>query len=74
MLIQVHAFFLISNTFISNSRLELTKNQANAKEDPEAELFYLKIINSSSTLPSKNNRTYSKNKQDVENRALLQDY
>ena len=67
MLIQVHAFFLISNTFISNSRLELTKHQANAKEDPEVELFYLKIIHSSSTLSSKNKRKYSKNKQDVEN-------
>ena len=33
----VHAFF-ISNTFTSNARLKLAKNQANAKQHPEAEL------------------------------------
>ena len=31
-------FFYISNTFISNARLELAKNQVNAKQHPEAEL------------------------------------
>ena len=30
-----HAFF-INNTFISNSRLKLTKNKTNAKQHPEA--------------------------------------
>ena len=34
---KIHAFF-ISNNFISNARLELAKNQANAKQHPEAEL------------------------------------
>ena len=34
----LHLFF-ISNSFISNSRLKLTKNQANAKQHPEAELL-----------------------------------
>ena len=34
----IHAFF-ISNTFISNARLKLTKNQANAKQHAEAELL-----------------------------------
>ena len=29
--------FLISNTFISNARWTLAKNQANAKQHPEAE-------------------------------------
>ena len=28
--------FFISNTFISNTRLKLAKNQANAKQNPEA--------------------------------------
>ena len=34
-LIELHAFF-ISNTFISNARLKLAKNQAKAKQHPEA--------------------------------------
>ena len=33
--------FFISNTFISNTRLKLAKNEANAKEDPEAELLLI---------------------------------
>ena len=42
--LSIHAFF-ISNTFISNARLKLAKNQANAKLHPEAEFYsYLKII------------------------------
>ena len=36
-------FFFESNAFISNSRLKLAKNQANARQHPEVEL-YLKII------------------------------
>ena len=57
-------FFLISNTFISNARLKLTKSQVNAKQHLEAKLLKnLKIIHSSSTLSPKNNRAYSKNKQ-----------
>ena len=56
----LHLFF-ISNSFISNSRLKLTKNQANAKQHPEAELLtYENYKHSSSTLSSNNNRTYSK--------------
>ena len=39
MLSSVHAFFYISNTFISNARLELAKNQANAEQQPEAQLL-----------------------------------
>ena len=31
--------FFINNTFISNARLKLAKNQANAKQHPEAELL-----------------------------------
>ena len=34
----------ISNTSISNARLKLPRNQAKAKQDPEAELCYFKII------------------------------
>ena len=36
----VHAFF-INTTFISNDRPKLAKNQANANQDPEVELFLL---------------------------------
>ena len=32
-----HSFF-ISNTFISNARLKLAKNQVNAEQHPKAEL------------------------------------
>ena len=34
-----HAFFFISNTFISNTRLKLSKNQAKAKQHREGELL-----------------------------------
>ena len=34
---KVHAFSI--NTFISNARLKLEKNEANAKQHPEAELL-----------------------------------
>ena len=43
-------FFLISNTSVSNTRLKSTKNQANAKQDPEPECllfenypFFIKV-------------------------------
>ena len=35
---EIHAFF-ISNTFISNARLKLVKNQAKAKQHSAAELL-----------------------------------
>ena len=54
--------FFISNTFVRNTRLKLAKNQANAKQHPEAELLlYENYSDSSSMLSHKNNRTYSKN-------------
>ena len=57
---QVKDFF-ISNTFISNAKLKLAKNQANAKQHLEAELLLFEnYSHSSSTLLSKNNRTYYK--------------
>ena len=31
--------FFRSNTFMSNARLKLAKNQAKAKQHPEAEIF-----------------------------------
>ena len=34
---RIHAF--ISNTFVRKIRLKLAKNQANAKQHPEAELL-----------------------------------
>ena len=52
----------ISNTFISNARVKLAKNQANAKQKPEAELeLFENFSHSSSMLSSKNKRTYFKN-------------
>ena len=33
--------FFISNTFINNTRLKLAKNQAKAKQHPEAELLLI---------------------------------
>ena len=62
----MYTLFFISNTFINNARLKLAKNQANAKQHSEAELWFWLFENYSHfsfTLSSKNNRTYSKNKQ-----------
>ena len=50
---ELHAFF-ISNTFISNGMLKSPKNQANAKQHPEAELLLFEnYSHSSPTLSSK---------------------
>ena len=55
------AFFVISNTFMSNARLKLAKNQAHAKQHLQAEhLMFGNYLDSSSTLSSKSNRTYTK--------------
>ena len=40
----VYTLFFISNTFISNARFKLAKNQVNAKQHPESELLLLEII------------------------------
>ena len=65
----MHAFF-ISNTFISNVKLKLAKNQANFKQHPQAELLLFEnYLHSSPTLSSKNNRTYSK-KQAKKNKTV----
>ena len=57
----IHAFLFISNTLLSNVRLKLGKNQANAKQHSEAEvLLFENYSHSSYTLSSKNNRAYSK--------------
>ena len=57
---KTYTLFFISNTFISNARLKLAKNQANAKQHPEAELLLFENCSHSlSALLSKNN-TYSK--------------
>ena len=62
---RLHAFF-ISNTFISNARLKLTKNQANVKQhsEPEVSLFE-NYSHSLSKLSSRNTRTRSKEEQFV---------
>ena len=52
-------FFFISNTFISNAKLKLAKNQANAKQHPEVERL-TSYWHSSSTLSSNNSRACSK--------------
>ena len=53
--------FFTSNTFISNARLKLAKNQAHAKQHPVAELSLFENYSySSSTLSSKNDNTNSK--------------
>ena len=59
--VSIHAFF-ISNTFISNVRLTLAKNQANVTQHPEDEfLLFENYSHFSSMLSSKNNGTYSEN-------------
>ena len=49
--------FSISNTFISNTRLKLAKNQAKAKKHLKAELL---LFENYSPFSFKNNRRYSK--------------
>ena len=57
----LHGFF-VNNTFISITRLTLAKNQANAKQNPEAELLIFENYSLSSyTLSSRIKRRYSKN-------------
>ena len=54
----MHTCF-ISNAFKSNNRLKLAKNQAKAKQHPEAELLLSETyLLCSSILSSKNNRRY----------------
>ena len=55
----IHAFF-ISITFINNTGLKLAKNQANAKQHPEAEILLFENYSHFSSLSSKSNKTYSK--------------
>ena len=60
----LRAFFFISNAFISNPRLKLAKNQANAKQHPETEdLLFESYSYSLSTLPFKNLGHILKNKE-----------
>ena len=54
------ARFFINNIFIRNAKMKFPKNQAKAKENPEAELLLLRNYSlSSSTLSSKSNKRYS---------------
>ena len=67
--------FFISNIFISNARLKLAKNQANAKQQPKTELLLFEhYSHSSSTLLSKNNRIYSKKQAEEQFCLYLWDY
>ena len=59
-----HTLFFISNTFISNAKLKLLKNQAKAKQHPDAELSLFENYSLFSfTLSSRNNMRYTKNVQ-----------
>ena len=52
--------FFIGKAFINNARLKLAKNQADAKQHPEAELLVFENYSHfSSTLSSKSDMTYS---------------
>ena len=54
-------FFFISNTYLSNARLILTKIQAISKKHPGAKLLLFENYSLCSfMLPSKNKRKYSK--------------
>ena len=73
--IELHAFF-ISNTFIINSRLKLTKNLRKVKQHPEAKLLLFENYSLSSfTLSSKSNRKKStKNAQKTSASLLMRLY
>ena len=52
----------LQTVFINNTWLKLAKNQAKAKQHPEAELLLFENYSLSfSTLSSKNNKLFSKN-------------
>ena len=56
-----YTLFFVSSTFVSSARLKLAKNQANAKQRPEAELLLFKdSLLSSFTSSFKNSRRHSK--------------
>ena len=56
-----NAHFFISNTFINNVMLKLAKNQAKARQRPEAELLLFENYSLSlSTVSSRKNRVYTK--------------
>ena len=57
--------FFISNTFISNARLKLAKNQANAKQHWAWAFAIRNCLHSSFTSSSSNNRTYSEKSKKV---------
>ena len=51
----------VSNTFVSNTRLKLAKNQAKSKQNPDAELLpFENYTLSPFMLPSKTDTRYSK--------------
>ena len=51
----------MNTRFFHNTRLKLAKNQAKAKQDPEAKLLVFENYSfSSSTVSSKNKRKYSR--------------
>ena len=53
----LRAFFFISSTFISDARLKSAKNQANAKQHPEAGVL---LFENYPHCSCENNRTYSR--------------
>ena len=56
-----YLLFFVRNTLTNNSKLISTKNQAKAKQHPEAErLFFESYLLLSSKISSKNSSSYSK--------------
>ena len=56
-----YMLFFVRNTLINNAKLKLAKNQAKAKQQPEAELLLFESYSLlSSKISSKNSREYSK--------------
>ena len=56
-----YMLFYVRKTLINNAKLKLAKNQAKAKQHPEAELLLFENYSLlSSKLSSKNSRRYSK--------------
>ena len=60
-ILSYYMLFLMSNTFISNTRLKMEKNQANAKQHPQTEILLKENFSVSSfMLSSKTKIRYSK--------------
>ena len=66
----IHVFF-INNSFIKNARLKLAKNQAVAKQHPEAEFLLFENYSLSSSTLSSSTLTYSKKMCEIASVSIL---